>query len=204
MDTADTKTLLMDAAKTLFAKNGFNGTSVKEICELAGVNVSLISYHFGSKEGLYRACLETFGTQKLESAKRTLVAPKSIEEMRTRLMMYAEEMMRCHVDDPQTTRMVQRAMVTDTDISHQVFEKTFVQMFQILVGFMTNAQGSGLIRNGVDPFMAASAFTGPIMHLGMTEHIRVRIFGESLSLANEEFRRHALDQIVGIFLRGIV
>lgn len=46
----DTKTKILNAAQELFAKQGFDGTSVKQICNKAGVNVSLISYYFGGKE----------------------------------------------------------------------------------------------------------------------------------------------------------
>ena len=49
-------------ATPLFAEKGFNGVSVREIAGFAGVNVSMISYYFGGKEGLYAAVLnEQFG-----------------------------------------------------------------------------------------------------------------------------------------------
>ena len=40
------------AAEKLFAANGYNGTSVRDIASKAKVNVSMISYYFGSKENL--------------------------------------------------------------------------------------------------------------------------------------------------------
>lgn len=39
-------------AEKLFAANGYNGTSVRDIAAKAKVNVSMISYYFGSKENL--------------------------------------------------------------------------------------------------------------------------------------------------------
>lgn len=42
----------MMAAEKLFAANGYNGTSVRDIASKAKVNVSMISYYFGSKENL--------------------------------------------------------------------------------------------------------------------------------------------------------
>ena len=42
----------MMAAEKLFAANGYNGTSVRDIAAKAKVNVSMISYYFGSKENL--------------------------------------------------------------------------------------------------------------------------------------------------------
>ncbi|MGZ3709065.1 MAG: TetR family transcriptional regulator, partial [Bdellovibrionota bacterium] len=88
----DTHDALVQAAKTLFAQKGFDGTTVKDLSELAGVNVSLVSYHFGGKDGLYRACLEEFGQNRLAAAQRMLQPPSSLEEFRIRLTMYIEEM----------------------------------------------------------------------------------------------------------------
>lgn len=51
---------LLQAAKSLFAKQGFDGTSVRQICEEAGANVALVSYHFGGKENMFQALFETF------------------------------------------------------------------------------------------------------------------------------------------------
>lgn len=42
-------------AEKLFAKNGFTGTSVRDISREAGVNIAMISYYFGSKEKLLTA-----------------------------------------------------------------------------------------------------------------------------------------------------
>ena len=43
---------IMMASEKLFAANGYNGTSVRDIAAKAKVNVSMISYYFGSKENL--------------------------------------------------------------------------------------------------------------------------------------------------------
>ncbi|MEJ5055648.1 TetR/AcrR family transcriptional regulator [Sphingobacterium sp. MYb382] len=43
---------ILDIAETLFAKNGFEGTSVRDIAKLAGINVAMINYYFESKENL--------------------------------------------------------------------------------------------------------------------------------------------------------
>jgi AcrR family transcriptional regulator len=41
---------ILDVAEELIAQNGFDGTSVRDICNKAKVNVAMISYYFGSKE----------------------------------------------------------------------------------------------------------------------------------------------------------
>ena len=44
---------ILYAAEKLFAEKGFAATSTRDIAKNAGVNVSMISYYFGSKEKLF-------------------------------------------------------------------------------------------------------------------------------------------------------
>lgn len=55
---SDTRTALLAAGRTLFARWGFDGASVRRITEEAGANLGAITYHFGSKRDLYEAVLE--------------------------------------------------------------------------------------------------------------------------------------------------
>jgi AcrR family transcriptional regulator len=59
-DEPDVKMRLLHAAKRLFAKQGYEGTSVRQICEEAGANIALVSYYFGGKENIFQALIENF------------------------------------------------------------------------------------------------------------------------------------------------
>jgi AcrR family transcriptional regulator len=50
---------LLDAALEEFADKGYAGARVEAIATRAGLNKQLISHHFGGKEGLYRAVMES-------------------------------------------------------------------------------------------------------------------------------------------------
>lgn len=49
----DTRQRLIDIAGQIFSEKGFDATTVREICQLAGANIAAIHYHFGDKERLY-------------------------------------------------------------------------------------------------------------------------------------------------------
>lgn len=55
-----TKVKILDAAETLFADKGFNGTSLREITSLAEVNLAAVNYHFGSKKELIKAVMSRY------------------------------------------------------------------------------------------------------------------------------------------------
>lgn len=49
---------IIEVAERLFAGKGFSGTSIRDIAHEADINVSMISYYFGSKEKLIEALFE--------------------------------------------------------------------------------------------------------------------------------------------------
>jgi len=66
-----TKNKILDAAESLFAVQGFNGTSLREITSQAEVNLAAVNYHFGSKKELIKSVMSRYMNElspRLESA----------------------------------------------------------------------------------------------------------------------------------------
>ncbi|MCG6968134.1 MAG: CerR family C-terminal domain-containing protein [Gammaproteobacteria bacterium] len=57
-ESSETRVRLLEVGTHLFAESGFKGASVRELCAEAGANIAAVRYHFGGKEGLYRAVFE--------------------------------------------------------------------------------------------------------------------------------------------------
>ncbi len=58
IDTDRTRANMIAAAGELFARHGFHGVTVREICARARASLSALNYHFRDKDGLYRDVLE--------------------------------------------------------------------------------------------------------------------------------------------------
>lgn len=58
MTERSTRDKILDAAEMLFAEEGLHAVSVRDIGAAAGVPIGLITYHFGTKDGLYRAVFD--------------------------------------------------------------------------------------------------------------------------------------------------
>lgn len=53
----DTRAAIIEAARDLFATNGFSTTSIRSIAGAAGVDPALVHHYFGSKDDLFVASL---------------------------------------------------------------------------------------------------------------------------------------------------
>ncbi|MCC7074969.1 MAG: TetR/AcrR family transcriptional regulator [Deltaproteobacteria bacterium] len=57
-DAAATKARILDAARALVAEHGIDGTSIRDIAAGSSVSLATVLHYFGSKEGLYDACID--------------------------------------------------------------------------------------------------------------------------------------------------
>jgi AcrR family transcriptional regulator len=57
-EKTDKKDHILDVAEKIFSELGYDGASTRTISGEAGVNMAMLNYYFGSKEGLYLAVFE--------------------------------------------------------------------------------------------------------------------------------------------------
>jgi AcrR family transcriptional regulator len=72
-----TRMRIIKAAARIFAEHGYEGASIRTIVANADVNQAAINYHFGSKEGLYRAVLSG-ALQVLLEADESSTTPQAL------------------------------------------------------------------------------------------------------------------------------
>jgi AcrR family transcriptional regulator len=71
-----TRERMLDAAEELFALRGYDGTSMRNVAERAGVGVALLTYHFGTKEILFDRVVER------RSSNMALLRIRALDEAR--------------------------------------------------------------------------------------------------------------------------
>jgi AcrR family transcriptional regulator len=55
--------LLLEAALTLFSRQGYRATSVRDIADAAGTSTGSVYHHFRDKEAIFQTLLERFGAE---------------------------------------------------------------------------------------------------------------------------------------------
>lgn len=126
------KKKIINSAIMLFANKGFGSTTTREICSHAGVNLSLIPYYFGNKEGLYIHIIESivnYGLSVLhdELEKARKVNEMSLEEKinlyRSLLEKYADFLYSEQVPNTFVILMVKEQTVSNSKFREIYFKK---------------------------------------------------------------------------------
>lgn len=85
--TLDNRSRILDAASALFGRQGFHGTSTRDIAKAAGVSLGNIYNHFATKEEVFIALLERYRGEYFRPDQPLAVAmssgsfPDNIEEI---------------------------------------------------------------------------------------------------------------------------
>lgn len=97
-DGDSTRAKLLDAAGRLFAECGYAGAASKAICEAAGTDLAAINYHFGNRDGLYRAVLHE-GHKHFVSLENLTALAQSVLSPQQKLEAFIDGMVASLFDD---------------------------------------------------------------------------------------------------------
>lgn len=137
----DIKIRMLQAAKSLFAKQGFEGTSVRQICEAASANVALVSYYFGGKENMFGALFENF----FPNAPIASIDPDLGPEAGIRLLIH--EVIQFRYADPELIRIIQNEIMMNTPRILKIREHV-MPIWRLLRSWMETGRAQGVFTFG--------------------------------------------------------
>jgi AcrR family transcriptional regulator len=202
LSSDELKANLLAVARKHFAQQGYSGASLKDIAQEAQVANSLINYHFTDKEGLFKACIETFALDRMASIKRILREVSTREEMRVRLELFVEEMMVSIVGDTFGFEIVDREMRSQNPLALKLFQETMLPTFVSVVDFFQDAKKKQLLRDEIDPMIAASLLFTVTCDSVRKDHLGKKFF--NVSLAEPGWRGKYVQHIVGLMMNGVM
>jgi AcrR family transcriptional regulator len=200
MEDQDTPARLVQSAIKLFSEHGFDGTSVKQISDDAGVNVSLVSYHFKGKEGLYRSCFEHFKNGSFLASLNILQNVDSKEELKIRLNLFVEQFWTAYIEEYQIMMMIHREEESGFAIARDIIFEIFTGFSERFSAILKDAQEKGFIRNDFDVQMLIAVFMGALVHNASKDKMCKEFFEHSLSDPN--YRKKLASTLVTIVLEG--
>ncbi|HUF95578.1 MAG TPA: TetR family transcriptional regulator [Acidimicrobiia bacterium] len=160
---------IRDAALARFPRDGFEGTTVRAIAVDAGVSPALVVHHYGSKEGLRRAC-DAYVIERIRTVKGEAIESDSLTDPSVIAggFQIAEPLM----------RYLGWALTTDSDAAARLFD----EMVDESVRLIRLAEEHGAMVAGPDVRTRSAVMLSMQMGaLVMRDHLRRSLDMDPLS-----------------------
>ena len=161
------KDAILDSAEDLFARQGFDATTIKELAAAAQVNGALLYYYFGDKEKLYHAVLQRRVEAFVSEGVKALSSASGPNEGVAALIAFQARMLRDH---PALPRLLMRELL-DHDAAHAKAQITHVaaNMFRRLCELIEEGQRVGTFRPDLDPRFAAISSIAQVIYFHVAQ-----------------------------------
>jgi TetR/AcrR family transcriptional regulator len=195
MAKKDYRNNLIETATRLFAERGLKGVSIRELAKAAEVSISMISYHFGGKEGLYSLVLqEQFACFEQIEAIGKMDAPP-LEKIEA----YIRWSIRRHREYPYLMRFYTSELTNPTPYFATIVDPAINRVIRILMDTIGDGIHSKRFRSGLSSADTVLAMIGMVNYYFLSTLATREIVSHSPE-RDEELIRHYMD----LFGRGIL
>lgn len=171
---------ILQVAETLFAENGFEGTSIRTIAKEAKINIAMVSYYFGSKEKLLEA-LVLFRTKDL----RFQIGNLSTENLEP--VEKINKLVDLYINRINCNRGIYRILHFELangpkDIKLQVLHEVRKEHLKYLTAIIKEGQSKGVFRKDIIIELLIPTILGTFFHF----HLNKSYYQNLLNLNSEE------------------
>lgn len=193
---ADRREQILSVATRLFARQGFQGTTTRQISQHANVNEALIFRHFPSKDELYWAVIQ----RQIESVSPRERLQEELDPAADDRQVFthlAADILKRRAEDQTLSRMLLFSALENHKLSHRFFLTYVSGYYELLANFIRRRIAEGRFRN-VDPLLAARGFLGMVIYHSWVQEL----FG------GKRYQKFHVQQVsetlAGIWLQGML
>lgn len=195
----------MTVATKLFSERGFEDVSVREIAKASGQNLSMISYYFGGKEGLYVAILQEH-MQKTIAEISKIFSSADVKKM-TKQTFHKE--IRSVVSlvtnlkfaSPEMTNIMHRERINRLPYAREIHEKLTTPVVGQVVEVFKQAQKKGIVRSNFDPRVFIAVLFESVIGYFASHECGIKSFQGDWKFPRD--KEKFIDFITDLFLQGI-
>lgn len=204
-DVGSKEKLILEAGR-LFAEKGFAGVSTRDIAGAAHVNISLISYYFQGKEGLYKAVIEAFALQAQSQLQSRLGELEKMEMTKQAYTNFMSGIIRAMIKMkelyPYMSSIMYRELIAGLPYAREIHEQVFSTMVEKMVGLMEMAQKKKLLRKDLHLPVLFISMVHAVDAYFLMSRCDTRIAKRCIKVP--EHSDQYADQIVKIFVEGVL
>jgi AcrR family transcriptional regulator len=176
IETLDTREQLLKTASKLFAEKGFEAVTTRELAREADVNIAMIAYYFGSKDGLFKAMIE----ERFPKTVSKLRAIQKIEgtawdKISAVIDLYVERI----VGEGSFHKIIMRELSLEQRPEHrEMILSGIEQNWKVIKTYIEEGQESGLFKTDIDAELTLASVFGTIFQLLNMPCWTLRLLGE--------------------------
>ncbi len=197
---------ILQAAAKLFARLGLDKCSTREIAKESDSNISLISYYFGGKEGLYKEVMRDHANRIKANAQlifqKTDGRPKTKDVFIEQVGYMIESMIWFRVNYPEMAKIFAREKLTGMTHAKEVHEEIFYPMILKFIETFTEGQAKGYVKSDINPALFFIAMSEGIWGFFEMMDCRMRLSQDCEELAKD--RNEVKNQMMKIYLTGVL
>lgn len=159
---------ILATAVNLFARNGFRGTTTKEIAQAAGVSEAMVFRHFANKEALYAAilddkgCREGVGRFPWENNEELKKAINARDDYAVFYQMALSALQK-HQSSVAFLRLLFYSALEEHELAERFFGDFISRVYDFIAEYISQRQADGAFRD-IEPRVAVRAFVGMLIH----------------------------------------
>jgi TetR/AcrR family transcriptional regulator len=186
---------IIRAALEVFARNGFGGTTTREIAENAGISEAMIYSHFRNKQDLYTAIIDE-KLQESEPLYYPLDAMRNRDDARVFTTIVANYLRR-HSEDPTFLRLFLISGLEGHELASMFVAGPVRKFFEFLADYIGERIDEGAVKP-VNPEITSRCLLGMVHYFVLLREI----LGDDT--LNPIGHAEAIETIVNIFCHGIL
>jgi AcrR family transcriptional regulator len=189
MNYSEKQKQIISTAERLFSTKGFDGTSVRDIADEAGVNIAMISYYFGSKEKLMEALFERRSSDIKLQVENLLQNDKldQFEKMGTLVDGYIDRVMH---KQPFFKIMMCEQVINKNPVIINLIHDLKRKNTEAISKLIRDGQEKGVFKKNVDVLLLMNSLIGTITQMMLTADY-YKEYNELQNVPDDEF----LDQL---------
>jgi AcrR family transcriptional regulator len=194
-----TSNRLLDVAIELFAAHGYDAVSTTQVAKAAGLTQSIVHYHFGSKEQLWKSAVTRLINRRGLVFEAVPHEFKDIEPI-ARIKILLRRLFRANVREPNYSRIVMQEAMGNGERMQWLLDQHLVRGYGVIDSMLRDAIANGSMRrmpfHGLSNILTSVA-SGTVL-LG---HVTRAIYAVDLSATENVDELE--DMIISIIFDGL-
>ncbi len=203
---AKARAKIIRAATKLFGDQGLEATTTRQIASASGLNISLISYYFGGKVGLYQTIIYDHALkikENLDSILRDHVREKfTAAVFKKETTLIVRQLVEMRLADVSMAKIFMAERTQNMPYAREVFEGLMKSTTDKLINMIKQGQDQKVLRDDFPPGVFLILMIESVLGYFMVQDIQLKMWSHTYQLPKD--KEKFIQFVSHIFTQGIL